>query len=139
MHFASDAPPAAPGGTAGPSGHHGEDEDPFVTSTPVQPPNQVSIYFINFLYMYLTNLMKGCFCSPPDERFNLWDVSDGSEEGGTDATVAPDPGLATPSRCQRRKVRQVEKAGSKRGKLPEDIWCGFGVDEDGKRVCTFCV
>ena len=88
MHSASDAPPAAPGGTAGPSGDHGEEEDPFVTSTPVQPPNQVSIYFINFILFFLTNLIKGCFHSSPSETFNLQNVSDGSQEGGGDATVA---------------------------------------------------
>ena len=52
VHSASYAPPAAPGGTAGPSGDHGEEEDSFVTSTPVQPPNQVSIYFINFILFF---------------------------------------------------------------------------------------
>jgi hypothetical protein len=140
VHFASDAPPAAPGSTAGPSGHHGGEEDVFLSSTPVQPPNQVSIYFINFLYMYLTNLIKGHFRSPPDETFNLHNVSDGSQEGDADATVAPDPGLATPSRCQRRKAKQAQKAGSKWGKkLPDDLQCGFDEDEDGKRVCSFCM
>ncbi|KAN0135839.1 hypothetical protein V8E53_006291 [Lactarius tabidus] len=120
VHFASDAPPAAPGSTAGPSGHHGGEEDVFLSSTPVQPPNQ------------------GHFCSPPDETFNLHNVSDGSQEGDADATVAPDPGLATPSHCQRRKAKQAQKAGSKRGKkLPDDLQCGFDEDEDGKRVCSF--
>jgi hypothetical protein len=140
VHFASDAPPAAPGSTAGPSGHHGDEGDFFLSSTPVQLPNQVSIYFINYLYMCLTNLIKGGFRSPPDETFNLHNVSDGSQEGDAGATVVPDPVLATPSRRQRRKVKQAEKAGSKQGKkLPADLLCGFDVDEDGKRVCTFCV
>ncbi|KAN0130421.1 hypothetical protein V8E53_011822 [Lactarius tabidus] len=120
VHFASDAPPAAPGSTAGPSGHHGDEGDFFLSSTPVQLPNQ------------------GGFRSPPDETFNLHNVSDGSQEGDAGATVVPDPVLATPSRRQRRKVKQAEKAGSKQGKkLPADLLCGFDVDEDGKRVCTF--
>ncbi|KAN0131804.1 hypothetical protein V8E53_010332, partial [Lactarius tabidus] len=95
VHFASDAPPAAPGSTAGPSGHHGDEGDFFLSSTPVQLPNQ------------------GGFCSPPDETFNLHNVSDGSQEGDAGATVGK--------------------------KLPADLLCGFDVDEDGKRVCTFCV
>jgi hypothetical protein len=135
--FASDAPPAA----AGLSGHPGEEEDPFLTSTPVQPPNQVSIYFINFLYMYLTNLIKGHFHSPPSETFNLHNVSDGSQEDGADVTVAPDPGSAIPSHCQRRKkARQAGKAGSRQGKkLPADLQCGFDDEKDGKRVCKCCL
>jgi hypothetical protein len=88
--------------------HHGGEEDVFLSSTPVQPPNQVSIYFINFLYMYLINLIKGHFCSPPAETFNLHNVSDGSQEGDADATVAPDPGLATPSHHHRRKAKHTK-------------------------------
>jgi hypothetical protein len=110
----------------------------FLTSAPVQPPNQVSIYFINFLYMYLTSLIKGHFCLPPSETFNLHNVSDGSQEEGADVTVAPDPGLATPSHHQRRKARQAGKAGSRQGKkLPADLQCGFNEEKDGKRVCKF--
>jgi hypothetical protein len=137
VHSASDAPPAAPGGIAGPSGDHGEEEDPFVTSTPVQPPNQVSIYFFNFIF-FLTNLIKGRFRSSPSETFNLQNVSDGSQEGGGDATVARDPGLATPSHRQRRQAKRAGKAGSQQPKMPDDLLCAFTVDEDGKRVCKFC-
>ena len=100
MQFASDAAPSAPGGTSGPLGPHAEEEDPFVTSTPVPPPNQVSNYFFNF-YKYIFNkLIKVCFHSPPDEMFNFQNISDGSQEGGGDAIAARDPGLATPSCCQ---------------------------------------
>ena len=129
MHFASDTASSAPGGTSGLSGHHAEEEDPFVTSTPVSPPNQVSNYIFN-------KLIKDHFCSPPDETFNLQNISDGSQEGGSDAIAAHDPGLATPSRHQRRQARQ---AGSQQPKLPDDLLCGFSVEEDGKRVCTFCM
>ncbi|KAN0129742.1 hypothetical protein V8E53_012407 [Lactarius tabidus] len=70
--------------------HHGGEEDVFLSSTPVQPPNQ------------------GHFCSPPAETFNLHNVSDGSQEGDADATVAPDPGLATPSHHHRRKAKHTK-------------------------------
>ena len=92
-----------------------------MTSTPVQPPNQVSIYFINFILLFLTNLLKGHFHSSPSETFNLQNVSDGSQEGGSDATVACDPGLATPSHHQRRQAKQAGKAGSQQPKLPDDL------------------
>ena len=52
MQFASNAAPSAPGGTSGPSGHHAEEEDPFVT---ISPPNQVSNYFLTFVNIFLTN------------------------------------------------------------------------------------
>ena len=50
VHFTVDTLSAAPGTSAGPS-HFGEEvEDPFFNSIPpVQPPNQVSKYFIEFL------------------------------------------------------------------------------------------
>ena len=52
VQFASNAAPSAPGGTSGPSDHHAEEEDPFVT---VSPPNQVSNYFLTFVNIFLTN------------------------------------------------------------------------------------
>ena len=122
--------------TSGLLGPHAEKEDPFVTSTPVPPPNQVSYYFFNF-YKYIFNkLIKVCVHSPPDEMFNFQNISDGSQEGGGDAIAARNPGLATPSCCQQRQAR---RAGSQQPKLPDDLLCGFSVEEDGKRVCTFCM
>jgi hypothetical protein len=52
VHFTVDTLSAAPGTSAGPS-HFGEEvEDPFFNSIPVQPPNQVSKCFIEFLYTF---------------------------------------------------------------------------------------
>jgi hypothetical protein len=138
VHFAQNSVSATPGGSPGPTGHHSEGEDPFVTSTPVQPSNQVSIYFINFICMYSINLIKGGFCSPLCETFNLNNLSDDSLEGGADAARVPDPGPATPSRRQRRLEKQAGKAGSRRGKSADDTVRFFKV-ADGKRLCTFCL
>ncbi len=47
VHFDVGSTSAAPGAPPGPSGQHLEGEDPFRVSTPAQPSNQVSIYYIN--------------------------------------------------------------------------------------------
>ena len=52
VHFAADTLSAVPGPSAGPSHLGGEVEDPFFNSIPIQPPNQVSKYFIEFLYTF---------------------------------------------------------------------------------------
>ena len=52
VHFAVDTLSAVPGPSAGPSHLGGEVEDPFFNSIPIQPPNQVSEYFIEFLYTF---------------------------------------------------------------------------------------
>src|SRR5258707_15312087 len=88
--------------------------------------------------MYLINLIKGGFRSPPHEMFNLDDVPGGSQEGGN-IPVEPDLSPpATPSRRQRRKEKQAQKAGSRQGKLADDTQAFFQVDGDKKR-CRFCL
>jgi hypothetical protein len=87
--------------------------------------------------MYLINLIKGGFHSPPDETFNLDDLSGGSQEGG-DTTVAPDSGPATPGHRHRRKEKQPQKAGSKKGKSTDDVQSFFQV-VDEKKLCKFCM
>jgi hypothetical protein len=52
----SAAPESSAGPLAGPSGHHeeeqGENDGVISPSTPVQPSNQVSQYFIKYLYTF---------------------------------------------------------------------------------------
>lgn len=138
VHFALNTSSAAPGSSLGqapgPSGHHEQEEDPFLASTPVQPLNQVGVYFILFIFIYSINLLKGGFHPPLGELFNLADVSDGSQEGGVNPIMIPDPGPATPSRRQRR----IEKAGSRQGKSAEDAQTFFQI-VDGKKFCNFCL
>lgn len=51
VHFEQDGSSPAPGTSAGPSDHLGQEGDVFSASTPVQHPNQVSLYFIIFLFI----------------------------------------------------------------------------------------
>ena len=94
--------------------------------------------FYQLLHMYLINLIKGGFCSPPHETFNLADISGDSQEGGTGATTVPDPRSPTPSCCQRRMEKRAEKAGTKQGKVADDTQRFFEV-VNKKKMCTFCL
>ena len=51
VHFEQEGPSSAPGTPTGLSDHLGQEGDVFLTFTPLQPPNQVSLYFIYFLFI----------------------------------------------------------------------------------------
>ena len=96
----------------------------------------MSIYFINFINIFLTNLIQEGFSSPHPETFDLGNVSDGSQEGDAEpiALLAPNPGPSTPTRHPRR----AQKAGSRLASSGDDTLRFFRVVE-GKKQCKFCL
>ena len=86
----------------------------------------------------MTNLIKQGFCSPPQESFNLNDLSGGSPDGGADFDMPPSPVPATPSRRQRRLEKQAEKSGARKKKADDALSFFTDISKD-ERVCNFCV
>ncbi|KAH9169296.1 hypothetical protein EDB89DRAFT_2244762 [Lactarius sanguifluus] len=97
------------GGPPRPSQQNLEGEDPFAGSSPAQVSN------------------KGGFSSPQPETFDLANVSEGSQEGGTGPNDHQEGSSDPPTPT--RRPRRAQKAGSRLTSLVVE----------GKKQCKFCL
>jgi hypothetical protein len=137
VHFDLGTTSVAAGGSPGPSGQQQASEDPFLSPLTPQDSHQVSIYFIKFIIYILTNQFQGGISSPPSENFDLTvgsgprsDNSQGEDSDSDALGPATDPSTLT---------RRGQKAGSRLTGLNDDILRFFHCDDEGRRMCQFCL